>query len=221
MADKNKMLVQTIVNGPFQENCIVVADIETRQAILVDPGFGADELAEAVRGQDLTVTEIICTHAHIDHAGAVAPLKRLLGVPFAMHPDDQAVLEHMPMAAQMYGLPDVEVPEVDRALEDGGQVTVGGINGTVLHTPGHSPGGCCLYFAEQGVLIAGDTLFCGSVGRTDLPGGSTQTLLDAVKDKLLTLPHETEVFCGHGPSTTIGAERSGNPFLQPGGMNFF
>ena len=220
MTDKNGLLLEMIVNGPFQENCFLVADMETRQAIMVDPGFSADELAEAVRERDLTITEIICTHAHIDHAGAVAPLKRLLGAPFAMHPDDRPVLDFMPSAAQMYGLGPVEVPEVDRELADGDEIKVGELAGQVIHTPGHSPGGCCLYFKEQGVLIAGDTLFSGSVGRTDLPGGSTETLLESIKGRLLTLPDETEVHCGHGPATTIGAERAGNPFLKPGGMNF-
>ena len=221
MSDKNELLVKTIVNGPFQENCIMVADAETRQAIVVDPGFDADQLAAAVRELDLKVTEIVCTHAHVDHAGAVAPLKRLLGVSFAMHPGDHPVLQSLPATAQMFGLPPVEIPDVERELSEGDEVVVGRISGVVIHTPGHSPGGCCLHFPEQGVLIAGDTLFAGSVGRTDLPGGSTQTLLDNIKEKLLALPDETEVHCGHGPHTTIGAERSGNPFLQPGGMNFF
>ena len=221
MTEKNGLLLQMIVNGPFQENCFLVADMETRQAIMVDPGFSPDELAAAARDQDLTVTEIVCTHAHIDHAGAVAPLKRLLGATFALHPEDKQVLEFMPGAAQMYGLPPVEVPEVDRELADGDEIKVGELSGQVIHTPGHSPGGCCLYFKDQGVLIAGDTLFSGSVGRTDLPGGSTETLLRSIKERLLCLPDETEVHCGHGPATTIGAERKANPFLQPGGMNFF
>jgi len=221
MSDKSELLVKTIVNGPFQENCFVVADAATQQAIMVDPGFDADQLAAVVRELDLTVTEIICTHAHIDHAGAVAPLKRLLGAPFAMHPGDHPVLQNLPASAQMFGLPEVELPEVERELSEGDEVKVGDVSGQVIHTPGHSPGGCCLHFADQKVLIAGDTLFAGSVGRTDLPGGSTQTLLENIKEKLLALPDETVVHCGHGPSTTIGAERAGNPFLQPGGMNFF
>ena len=221
MDKKQVMLVKPIGNGPFQDNCIVVADAATKQASMVDPGFDADQLAAEVREMDLAVTEIVCTHAHIDHAGAVAPLKRLLGATFAMHPGDHPVLQNLPASAQMFGLPEVEIPEVDRELSEGDEVKVGGISGTVIHTPGHSPGGCCLHFADQGILIAGDTLFSGSVGRTDLPGGSTETLLSSIKEKLLDLPDETEVHCGHGPSTTIGAERAGNPFLQPGGMNFF
>ena len=138
-----------------------------------------------------------------------------------MHPGDAPVLANMNMSAQMFGLPEVETPEVERDLAEGDEVKVGGLTAQVLHTPGHSPGGSCLHFAAQQVVIVGATLFAGSVGRTDLPGGSTQLLLDSIKDKLLGLPDETTVYCGHGPSTTIGAERKANPFLQAGGNALF
>ncbi len=221
MEDHNGLLVEAIVNGPFAENCFFVADGENKETIVIDPGFEPDRLLEAARERGLQVTELVCTHAHIDHAGAVAPLKRTLGVPFSMHADDKPALQMLPAAAQMFGLPDVEVPEVDRLLAHGDSVTVGGLMAEVIHTPGHSPGGCCLHFAEQKILIAGDTLFAGSVGRTDLPGGDTETLLNAIKDRLLALDDDTVVYCGHGPSTTIGSERRGNPFLQPGSENLF
>ncbi len=221
MSDHGALQVHTIVNGPFQENCFVAADSDAGEAIVVDPGWDADALAERIRALEVTVATIVCTHAHIDHAGAVAPLKRLLGVPFAMHPGDAPVLANMNMSAQMFGLPEVETPEVERDLAEGDEVKVGGLTAQVLHTPGHSPGGSCLHFADQQVVIVGDTLFAGSVGRTDLPGGSTQLLLDSIKDKLLGLPDETTVYCGHGPSTTIGAERKANPFLQAGGNALF
>ena len=164
--------------------------------------------------------EILCTHAHIDHACGVAELKRLLGAPFALHPEDRPVLEHMPLSATMFGLPAVEVPEIDRELQAGESFTVGNLSAEVIFTPGHSGGGCCFYFSEQQVIFVGDTLFAGSVGRTDLPGGDTETLLTSIREQLLTLDDEVTVYSGHGPATTIGVERLSNPFLQPGASFF-
>jgi glyoxylase-like metal-dependent hydrolase (beta-lactamase superfamily II) len=210
------LLVEVVTNGPFAENCFVVADAGSRKGVVIDPGDEEERILEVVRGQKIEVQEIVCTHAHIDHAGAVAPLKRLLGVPFAIHPAEKGWLSHLPSQAGMFGLPDRDVPEVDRDLVPGETFAVGNLRAEILFTPGHTAGGCCLYFAEQKVVFVGDTLFAGSIGRTDLPGGSLPAILESIRDRLLVLPDEVMAYSGHGPATTIGAERRSNPFLQPG-----
>jgi glyoxylase-like metal-dependent hydrolase (beta-lactamase superfamily II) len=213
------LLVETIVNGPFVENCYLCAEAAGKQALLVDPGDEDERILAAVRGLDLEVKEIVCTHAHIDHAGAVAPLQRVLGVPFALHPEERSWLERMPSQASVFGLDPREVPRVDRELTAGETIRLGALEAKVLFTPGHSAGGCCLHFASEGVVLVGDTLFQGSIGRSDLPGGSLKTLLRSIREQLFTLPDATVVFSGHGPSTTIGEERRTNPFLQPGALD--
>jgi glyoxylase-like metal-dependent hydrolase (beta-lactamase superfamily II) len=218
MAEHAGLVVETVVNGPFMENCFIVGDAETHEGLLIDPGDEEQRILAEVRRLELTTTAIFGTHAHIDHVAAVADLKRELDVPFALHPDERPGLQRLPMQAAIFGLPPRPVPEVDRELAHGDTVQLGGLQGRVLLTPGHSAGGCCLYFEEQGVVFAGDTLFAGSIGRTDLPGGSMQTLLSSIKEQLLSLPDQVVVYCGHGPATTIGAERRANPFLQPGAV---
>ncbi len=198
------------------ENCFVVADAKTSKAIVVDPGDEEQRIASFVRDEGLEVVEIVNTHGHIDHAGAVAPLKRLLGVPFAIHPGDRPWLEHMAASAAAFGLPPKENPEVDRDLAHDQELRVGEAVGRVLHTPGHTEGGCCLYFSDAKVVLVGDTLFAGSIGRTDLPGGSMSTLMRSIREQLLSLDDGVVVLTGHGPGTSIGAERRRNPFLQPG-----
>jgi glyoxylase-like metal-dependent hydrolase (beta-lactamase superfamily II) len=211
-----ELLVETIVNGPFMENCFIAADASQGKAILIDPGDEEERLVEAVRRLKLEVEAIVCTHAHIDHVGAVAPLQRRLGVPFWLHPEERPWLNHLPSQAQLFGLGDPEVPKVDNELAPGTELQVGGLRARVLFTPGHSAGGCCLHFAEAKVVFVGDTLFAGSIGRTDLPGGSLPRLLAAIRDELLCLDDAVTVYSGHGPATTIGEERRTNPFLQPG-----
>jgi glyoxylase-like metal-dependent hydrolase (beta-lactamase superfamily II) len=208
------LLVETLTNGPFAENCFLVADAETRRGVVIDPGDEEQRILQRVRQLELSIEAIVNTHAHVDHVGAVAPLKRLLGVPFALHPGDNPVLASLPMVAPMFGLPPKEVPEVERELADGDEIEVGRLRATVRATPGHSPGGCCFYFAEQKTIFVGDTLFAGSIGRTDLPGGDHLTLLRSIHDQLLSLDDDVVAYCGHGPSTTIGRERATNPFLR-------
>jgi glyoxylase-like metal-dependent hydrolase (beta-lactamase superfamily II) len=215
-ADEHQLLVEMITSGPFMENCFIAADASTRKGIVIDPGDAEQRIVETARRIDVEVTEIVATHGHIDHAGAVAPLKRILGVPFAVHPDDREWLQRMPHQAVMFGLPEPEVPEIDRELAHGDVVRIGEIEARVLHTPGHSAGGVSLLVEAHKTVFVGDTLFAGSIGRTDLPGGSMQTLLSSIKEQLLSLPDQVVVYCGHGPATTIGAERRANPFLQPG-----
>jgi glyoxylase-like metal-dependent hydrolase (beta-lactamase superfamily II) len=216
MEKHGDLLVETLTNGPFAENCFLVADAATKRAIVVDPGDEDQRILARIRELELEVTEIVATHAHVDHVGAVAPLKRLLGVPFAIHPAEADLLRHLPAQAQMFGLPPKEVADVDRELEHEQPLRVGELIGTVLGTPGHSPGGCSLYFADAGVVLVGDALFAGSIGRTDLPGGDLDTLLKAIREQLLSLDDGVVVYSGHGPATTVGQERRSNPFLQEG-----
>jgi glyoxylase-like metal-dependent hydrolase (beta-lactamase superfamily II) len=210
------LAVETIVNGPFMENCFIAADAAGKQAIVIDPGDEEQHVLEAARALGVEVQLIVCTHAHIDHAGAVAPLKRLLGAPFAIHPAERPYLAHLPRQASLFGLDPREVPEVDRELAGGDTLAVGALEARVLFTPGHSAGGCSLYFERERVVFVGDTLFAGSIGRTDLPGGSLAALLASIRERLLTLPDDVVVLSGHGPATDIGSERRSNPFLQPG-----
>ena len=205
--------IETIENGPFRENCYVVADSSSRRGWLIDPGSEAERILARVRELRVQVEAIVNTHAHIDHIGAVEPIKRALGVPFMLHADEQPVLTLAPMAAKAFGLPPVEVPRVDQHLSTAKDLTLGQRQARVLLTPGHSPGGCCLYFATEGVIFVGDTIFAGSIGRTDLPGGDLQTLLASIDREILPLPDEVVAYCGHGPKTTIGHERAANPFL--------
>jgi glyoxylase-like metal-dependent hydrolase (beta-lactamase superfamily II) len=218
---EHQLLVEMITNGPFMENCFIAADSVTRRGIVIDPGDEEQRIVETARELDIEVTEIFATHGHIDHAGAVAPLKRLLGVPFAIHPDDREWLARMPHQAMMFGLPEREAPEIDRELAHGDVVKIGEIDARVLHTPGHSAGGVSLLVEAHRTVFVGDTLFAGSIGRTDLPGGSFDTLIEAIKEQLLSLDDDFTVHCGHGPSTEIGAERRANPFLQPGARLLF
>ncbi len=213
------LLVETIVNGPFVENCYLLADAASKQALLVDPGDEDERILEAVRALELEVKEIVCTHAHIDHAGAVAPLQRLLGAPFALHREERPWLERMPSQAAVFGLDPREVPTVDRELAPGETIALGGLEAKVLFTPGHSAGGCCLSFAREQVVFVGDTLFQGSIGRTDLPGGSLKALLRSIREELFSLPDATVVYSGHGLATTIGEEKRTNPFLRPGALD--
>lgn len=214
MKEYDGLLVETITNGPFVENCFLVADAATKKAILIDPGDEPERIEKIIDRMGVEVVEIVNTHGHIDHAGAVAPLKRSLKVPFAIHPGDRPWLEHIAASAAAFGLPPKETPDVDRDLAHNQALRVGEVTGRVLHTPGHSEGGCCLYFPDQKIVFVGDTLFAGSIGRTDLPGGSMPTLLKSIREQLLSMADDVIAFSGHGPETKIGTERRSNPFLR-------
>lgn len=206
--------VEVIANGPFVENALILWDDETKKAIIVDPGDEPERIAGAARVLTLEVTEIVGTHAHIDHAGAVAELKRTTKAPYALHEAERPVLDSLVPQARMFGLGSIEAPEVDRWLTEDDVIEVGGCRGSVIHTPGHTPGGCCLFFEKDRILVAGDTLFQGSIGRTDLPGGSFEQILASIKEKLFPLGDDVVVYCGHGPSTTIANEKRFNPFVR-------
>ena len=203
----------------FGINTYVVYDPEAREAAIIDPGMSRKEEFEAMAGfldrEGLKVTHLINTHLHIDHAIADNWVKSKYGLPVEAHAGDAILGERIMQQARMFGVQAEDVAvEIGRPLKDGDAVRIGSGELKVHHVPGHSPGSICLYDEEDGFVIAGDTLFEGSIGRTDLPGGNHRQLIDAIKDKLLSLPDETTVLSGHGNATTIGRERSGNPYLN-------
>lgn len=208
------MILQIVVVGPLAVNCYIVGDEHTHEAIVIDPGGDARKISDAVRLHRLRVTQVVNTHAHFDHCGAIDDIRREWGAPFAIHSAEQEMLATANTTARMFGLemPPVKPPE--QWLKEGDRLIAGKINLQVIHTPGHSPGGICLYDAENKIVFSGDTLFHGSIGRTDFPGCSLSDLLTAIKTKLLTLPGDTAVYPGHGNATSIGEEKMLNPFLK-------
>jgi hydroxyacylglutathione hydrolase len=211
------VIVERLIVGPFQENCYVIGDEESDTGALIDPGDEATRIALAVEQTGLAISQILLTHAHIDHVRAVATLKDEYVCPVLMHQESEAMLRTLPQQAMMMGLRFGKVPNVDRYIRDDEVLEVGSLRLRSLYTPGHAPGHLAFYEEEQGIVFSGDALFAGSIGRTDLPGGRMELLMQSISERLLTLPDETRVLSGHGPETTIGYERSHNPFLAGGG----
>jgi len=211
------MILKMLTVGPFQENCYIIGDEESGVGAIVDPGDEAARIAMAVEETNLEIGSIIVTHAHIDHVGAVVVLVDEYACPVLMHAEAEPMLRQLPTQAMMMGMRFGKVPSVDRNVEDEEILEVGDLNLRSLYTPGHAPGHLAFYAEEEGLVLSGDALFAGSVGRVDLPGGSMEVLMRSIEDRLLTLPNDTLVYSGHGPRTTIGNERTSNPFLQ-GGM---
>jgi len=199
--------------GPLQCNCSVVGDEESREALVIDPGDQIEEVLAIVGRHGLTVKQIIITHAHIDHVGGAMKLKRATGAPILLNRNDTALLKMLDAQAAWVGMAPPGAVTVDASLDDADTVRAGRLTASVMHTPGHTQGSVCLYFEPEKKLIAGDTLFAGSIGRTDLPGGSMEKILASLHHRVLALPDETLVVPGHGPLTTIGQERETNPFL--------
>jgi hydroxyacylglutathione hydrolase len=212
------MILEMLTVGPFQENSYIVGDEESRMGALIDPGDEATRIALTVERLGLEISQIIVTHAHVDHVGAVAPLADEFLCPVVMHEEAEAMLRTMPQQAMMMGFRFGKVPNVDRNIGDDEILEVGSLRLRSLYTPGHAPGHLAFHEEGQGILFSGDALFAGSVGRVDLPGGSMEVLMRSISERLLTLPDETRVFSGHGPETTIGRERMANPFLRGGGI---
>jgi hydroxyacylglutathione hydrolase len=216
------VILETIPVGPLQCNCSIIGDETSREAIVVDPGDDIPRILALLAKHALTVKQIVITHAHIDHIAGAHRLKQITGAPILYNQNDLPQVKMMAIQAGWLGVPTPTVQNPDDTLDDGKLISIGtnpeqgqsGITGSILHTPGHTEGSVCLYLPTQSLLLAGDTLFAGSVGRTDLPGGNTRKLLASIHNRLLTLPDEVKVIPGHGPSTTIGSERSLNPFLQ-------
>jgi hydroxyacylglutathione hydrolase len=211
------MILQMLTVGPFQENCYIIGDEGSGVGALIDPGDEAPRIAMAVEGTGLEIGSVIVTHAHIDHVGAVAALVDEYSCPVLTHAEAEPMLNQLPAQAIMMGLRFGKVPTVDRHVEDEEVLEIGELRLRSLYTPGHAPGHLAFYAQDEGLVLSGDALFAGSVGRVDLPGGSMEVLMRSIEERLLTLPDETTVYPGHGPRTTIGNERASNPFLQ-GGM---
>jgi len=208
------MIRETLPVGILQCNCSILGDETTREAIVVDPGADIAKILSRLAAHHLTVKQIVITHAHIDHIAGAQELKRITGAPILYNQLDLPLVAIMDTQAGWIGVPTPEVLPPDDHLQDNRTLHLAHIPATVLHTPGHTPGSLCLYLPTESLLIAGDTLFAGSIGRTDLPGGNTRTILTSIHDRLLTLPDGTKVIPGHGPATTIEAEREDNPWLQ-------
>ncbi|MGI8541788.1 MAG: MBL fold metallo-hydrolase [Rubrobacteraceae bacterium] len=211
------MILDMLTVGPFQENCYVVGDEGSGVGALIDPGDEAARISMAVEQTGLDISKIILTHAHIDHVGAVVELVNEYSCPVLAHEESVPMLGALPTQAVMMGIKFGEIPKIDTFIEDEEVIEIGGgLRLRSLYTPGHSPGHLAFYVESEGVVLAGDALFAGSVGRVGLPGGDGPTLLRSIEERLLTLPDDTIVHPGHGPETTVGRERETNPFLQGG-----
>jgi hydroxyacylglutathione hydrolase len=210
------MILETFPVGPLQCNCTILGDQAAGEAIVIDPGDDITRIHRRLGELGLKLKQILVTHGHIDHVGGALKLKRLTGAPILLNENDLPQLELMDKQAAWLGVPSPEVAPPDDSLTEGMTVGLPAYPAHVLHTPGHTQGSVCLHFAPLNLLIAGDTLFAGSIGRTDLPGGDGRQILDSIRSKLLTLPDPSRVIPGHGPETTIGIERERNPFLRGG-----
>jgi hydroxyacylglutathione hydrolase len=199
--------------GVLQCNCSVIGDEQAREAMVIDPGDQVDEILDILRQKGLTLKHIVVTHAHIDHVGGAMKLKAATGAPILLNQNDLTLLKMLDMQAAWIGMRPPGEVKVDQSVGDGDSIKVGGIASTVMETPGHTEGSICLFFPAEKKVIAGDTLFAGSIGRTDLPGGSYEKIMRSLHTRLMALPDDTEVVPGHGPLTTIGQERESNPFL--------
>jgi glyoxylase-like metal-dependent hydrolase (beta-lactamase superfamily II) len=209
----NELMVRGIVVGVFQENCWVIGSRRTREGIVIDPGDEPEKILDLARDMGLNVKLIISSHAHVDHIMGVRGVQERTGAPFLLHPDDLGIARGMPRsAARFLGYELPPAPEPSAPLADGDTVEVDGMQLQVIHTPGHTPGSVSYY--TEGLLFSGDTLFRGSIGRTDMPGGDYGQIMRSIMGKLLTLPDETIVLPGHMQETRIDFERQANPFVQ-------
>ncbi|RLA95282.1 MAG: MBL fold metallo-hydrolase [Deltaproteobacteria bacterium] len=211
-------LIRLLVVGPLQANCYIVGCERTRLAAVIDPGGDGPRIVAALEGEGLRAIYIINTHGHFDHTGANRYVKEATGAQLLIHSADAPMILQQSKSAAMWGLRVDDSPPPDRYLEEGDLVVFGDVSLEVLHTPGHTPGGISLF--TDGVVFVGDTLFAGSIGRTDFPGGDYRTLLDSVRTKIFPLGDEVIVYPGHGPETTVGHERRYNPFFTGRGFDW-
>jgi hydroxyacylglutathione hydrolase len=209
------MLLETFPVGPLACNCTLLGDESAHEAIVIDPGDEVSRIHRRLVELGLEVKQILVTHAHIDHVGGALKLKRLTGAPIFLNENDLPLLKMMAAQAAWLGVETPETAPPDGELADGIVVGLARYPARVIHTPGHTQGSVCLHFEPLKLLVAGDTLFAGSIGRTDLPGGDFDQIIDSIQARVLVLPDETHVLPGHGPATLIGEERRSNPFLQP------
>jgi glyoxylase-like metal-dependent hydrolase (beta-lactamase superfamily II) len=207
------MILETFVVGPLQCNCTLLGDEDAAEAIIIDPGDEVSRIYRRLADLGLKLKQILITHGHIDHVGGALKLKHLTGAPILLNENDLPLLKMMEEQAAWVGVPTPDVSAPDMSLTDGLRVGLDRYPAEVLHTPGHTQGSICLHFAPLKMVIAGDTLFAGSIGRTDLPGGNPRQIIESIETRLLPLCDETRILPGHGPATTIGTERHHNPFL--------
>jgi hydroxyacylglutathione hydrolase len=207
------MIHEILPVGPLQCNCSIIGDEATRQAMVIDPGDDIDDVLAILGKHNLEVKQIVITHAHIDHVGGAMKLRAATGAPILLNQNDLALLKMLDAQAAWVGMVAPGQVEIDQSVGNADTVQAGSLRANVLETPGHTEGSICLYFPAENKLIAGDTLFAGSIGRTDLPGGSFEKIIRSLHQTVLALPDDTVVVPGHGPLTTIGEERESNPFL--------
>ena len=207
------MIHEILPVGPLQCNCSVIGDESTREGLVIDPGDNIEDVVSIVRKHNLQIKQIVVTHAHIDHVGGAMQLRAATGAPILLNQNDYALLKMLDAQAAWIGVAPPGRVEIDHSVAQADSIKTGSLSADVIHTPGHTEGSICLYFPAEKKLIAGDTLFAGSIGRTDLPGGSFEKIIRSLHDKVLELPDDTVVIPGHGPLTTIGDERQSNPFL--------
>jgi hydroxyacylglutathione hydrolase len=205
------MIIKKLVVGPLQENCYIVGDKKTKKAIVIDPGDEPDRVIDEIKDSGLEVSAVILTHGHFDHIGAAGDIRKETGAKILMHKEDMESYTLAREQAAFWGFDMDDLPLPDGFVEEGQEIKAGGLGFKVMHTPGHTKGGICLY--GEGVIFTGDTIFQGSVGRTDFPGGSMEELRKSFR-RLLDLPDDTKVFSGHGPETTIGIEKKENFFVN-------
>jgi glyoxylase-like metal-dependent hydrolase (beta-lactamase superfamily II) len=207
------MIHKIIPVGPLQCNCSIVGDETTREAMVIDPGDDIDAVLAILGDHRLQVKQIIITHAHIDHVGGAMKLRAATGAPILLNQNDYDLLKMLDVQAAWLSMPTPGAVTIDAGIADGDVVRAGSLRASVMHTPGHTEGSVCLYFPAEKLLLAGDTLFARSIGRTDLPGGSFEKIMRSLFDRVMALPDDTLVIPGHGPKTTIGEEREENPFI--------
>ena len=208
----SQFIIRTFPVGPLQCNCSIIGDRLSSKALVVDPGGDADQILGLLNDLNLTVVGIIHTHAHLDHILASGVIKEATGAPIYLHEGDKFLWDMVGQQCVMFGVPPVTLPEPDHFMEDDQALNCCG--GVAIHTPGHTPGSISFWFEEYKTLIAGDTLFQGSIGRTDLPGGNFDQIITSIKERIYTLDDDAVVVTGHGPNTAIGSEKTGNRFVR-------
>lgn len=210
---RGDMIFETLVVGELGVNCFIMADSQTKEGLVIDPGAEPERILAAVKSSGVKVLYVLNTHGHFDHIGGNRKVTQATGAKLMINKEDEPFLSRASVSARMYGLSTEDSPSPASYLAEGDIIRFGSHEIRVIHIPGHSPGGSCFYLEKDGILISGDSLFAESIGRTDLPGGSQALLVLSIRSKLLTLPEATRVFPGHGPSTTIGHEKKHNPYL--------
>jgi hydroxyacylglutathione hydrolase len=210
------MIHEILPVGPLQCNCSIMGDETTHEGMVIDPGDDIEDVLDLIEKHNLKIKQIVITHAHIDHVGGAMKLRAATGAPILLNQNDYALLKMLDVQAAWIGMKDPGKVEIDHSLGQSDKVQAGSLTADVIHTPGHTEGSICLYFPLENKLVAGDTLFAGSIGRTDLPGGSMEKIIRSLREKVMALPDDTLVVPGHGPLTTIGEERESNPFLVQG-----